>query len=274
FLPLKKDCSNVADVLRRVQDDAELSALTDRAYRDVIGSGKYTYAAFVRGVDEALARLAGPTRAGDLPPEGAGGTPRVEEALMERPRPTGWGAVRRLPYRAAKFVAKRTRLLRLIEKVRKGRRGLRLIREDPVLADTWQALRESPALRTTASRFRWFKELLRLVLLRHCCQGGPTVHTPTWVTVRFDAESGRVAFTSHPVYDFPAAISPGDAVLDRVRTAVLERRVREIVWEYPRVEPDVRPNPDSQLQPDYYYLGDDKQFRFTALERLADLEPE
>jgi hypothetical protein len=56
FLPLKKDFSNVDEVLARLHDDAFLEALTERAYADIIGSERYTYRAFVQLVDEALER--------------------------------------------------------------------------------------------------------------------------------------------------------------------------------------------------------------------------
>ena len=56
FIPLKKDFSNIDDVLRRVQDDANLEAMAQRAFQDVIQSGKYSYQAFVQVVDAALNR--------------------------------------------------------------------------------------------------------------------------------------------------------------------------------------------------------------------------
>jgi hypothetical protein len=74
FIPLKKDFSNVDEVLRRVQDDAELEAMAQRAFQDVILSGTYSYRAFVKRVDAAIERhvLAEPLRPVDhwlpLPP--------------------------------------------------------------------------------------------------------------------------------------------------------------------------------------------------------------
>ncbi len=54
YIPLAKDFSNIDDVFARLEDVAYLEALTDRAYRDVIGSGAYSYEAFVRQVDGHL----------------------------------------------------------------------------------------------------------------------------------------------------------------------------------------------------------------------------
>ena len=47
YIPLKKDYSNIDDVFAKLQDDAYIAALTDRAYQDVITTGRYSYRAFV-----------------------------------------------------------------------------------------------------------------------------------------------------------------------------------------------------------------------------------
>jgi hypothetical protein len=54
FIALKKDFSNVDDVLAKLQDDAYLEAMTERAYADIIGSGRFSYEGLVRLVDETL----------------------------------------------------------------------------------------------------------------------------------------------------------------------------------------------------------------------------
>jgi hypothetical protein len=54
FIVLKKDFSNVDEVLAKLHDDAFLEALTERAYADIIGSGRYSYEAFVQMVDGVL----------------------------------------------------------------------------------------------------------------------------------------------------------------------------------------------------------------------------
>jgi hypothetical protein len=56
FIALKKDSSNIDEVLRRLADDAALEAMAERAYADVILSGKYSYRSFVRVFDAALSR--------------------------------------------------------------------------------------------------------------------------------------------------------------------------------------------------------------------------
>lgn len=54
YIPLKKDFSNIDEVLERLRDDAELLAMTQRAYDEVVASGRYDYASFVRQFDLML----------------------------------------------------------------------------------------------------------------------------------------------------------------------------------------------------------------------------
>jgi glycosyltransferase involved in cell wall biosynthesis len=58
YLPLKKDYSNIEDVFAKIEDVQFLEAMTERAYRDVIASQRYSLRNFVKGVDEYLSRRA------------------------------------------------------------------------------------------------------------------------------------------------------------------------------------------------------------------------
>jgi hypothetical protein len=51
YIPLKKDFSNIDEVLTKIQDDQFLHDLTERAYNDIVTSGKFSYRTFVEGVD-------------------------------------------------------------------------------------------------------------------------------------------------------------------------------------------------------------------------------
>lgn len=56
FIAVKKDGTNLADVVRLLQDGAYVDAMAERAHQDVIASGKYSYQSFVRFVDENVER--------------------------------------------------------------------------------------------------------------------------------------------------------------------------------------------------------------------------
>ncbi|HEX2544597.1 MAG TPA: glycosyltransferase [Ramlibacter sp.] len=56
YIPLKKDFSNFDEVVAFLKDDAKVQALTDRSYRDIVESGRYSYATFVGGIDTDMER--------------------------------------------------------------------------------------------------------------------------------------------------------------------------------------------------------------------------
>lgn len=56
YIPLKKDFSNIDDVLTKIQDDQCVHDLTERAYNDIVASGKFSYRTFVEVVDVDIER--------------------------------------------------------------------------------------------------------------------------------------------------------------------------------------------------------------------------
>lgn len=54
FIPLKKDGSNLSEVIESLKDGDYVDSMADRAYKDVIESGKYSYASFVGRVDTEI----------------------------------------------------------------------------------------------------------------------------------------------------------------------------------------------------------------------------
>ena len=54
YISLKKDFSNISEVVCKLQDDAFIQTLTERAYHDVVESKHYSYEQFVRGIDNDI----------------------------------------------------------------------------------------------------------------------------------------------------------------------------------------------------------------------------
>lgn len=54
FISLKKDGSNLEEVFRLLADGSYVDAMAERAYQDIIGSGRYSYQQFVSLVDEEM----------------------------------------------------------------------------------------------------------------------------------------------------------------------------------------------------------------------------
>lgn len=57
YIPLKKDFSNVDDVLAQISDDDYLTCIAENAFRDIVKSGKYSYQAFVKLFDKTISEL-------------------------------------------------------------------------------------------------------------------------------------------------------------------------------------------------------------------------
>jgi hypothetical protein len=51
YIELQKDFSNIEDVMKKVHDDNFLQNMADRAYKDLIESGRYTYKSFISKFD-------------------------------------------------------------------------------------------------------------------------------------------------------------------------------------------------------------------------------
>jgi hypothetical protein len=58
FIALRKDFGNVEHVLDALGDDVRLQATADRAYADIVESGKFSFAAFVESYDATLEKHA------------------------------------------------------------------------------------------------------------------------------------------------------------------------------------------------------------------------
>ncbi len=274
FIPLKKDFSNVEDVLRRVQDDRELAAMTERAYAHVIGSGAYTYQAFIREVDSALDRFADAGRARSVisaadacsrqvqnsPPTAQSGRSKLLQApQVRRAIRLGRNVLRGI------YIGLGIKLLRLTIRYKRG--AAELIQSEPEFAELLRTGVAGMGQRPLK------RELVRLALLKHACRDCPTIRTPVWTTIRFDAEAGRVTFTSLPVHELPVEIAPGQPGLDRAIAAVRAREAREFAWDIPDMPREVviKLGHAGIVSFD---LGPDRIFLFTALERLADQDPE
>ena len=50
FIELKKDFSNVQEVLDKIQNESLRNEMTDRAYQEIVLSKRYTYSSFVKEV--------------------------------------------------------------------------------------------------------------------------------------------------------------------------------------------------------------------------------
>ena len=61
YIPLKKDFSNIDEVFRKLNDVPGLAAMTERAYNDIVRSGRYSYQQFVSYVMGVIETRVGPS---------------------------------------------------------------------------------------------------------------------------------------------------------------------------------------------------------------------
>ena len=54
YIPLEKDFSNMDAVVEKLRDTEFLRAMTERAYEDIVASGRYSYRAFIREFDQVV----------------------------------------------------------------------------------------------------------------------------------------------------------------------------------------------------------------------------
>jgi hypothetical protein len=60
YIPLEKDFSNIAEVVDKLRDIEFLTALTRRAYEDIIASDQYSFQRFISEFDEVVTKYAKP----------------------------------------------------------------------------------------------------------------------------------------------------------------------------------------------------------------------
>ena len=111
YIPIRKDLSNLDDVLEQIQSDEQRRRLTENAYRDVVASGRYGYERFVAEVEQAASE--------GLERKGApSGAPAVNGAGPKAPLPTLHRRAERLDRTSWRRVAAAVRWARALRRAR------------------------------------------------------------------------------------------------------------------------------------------------------------
>jgi hypothetical protein len=89
YIPLRKDGANLDEVFAALADGPRVDAIAERAFEDIVASGRYSYASWVRMIDHELEAAASRLPSPALPasaaaPEGEPGVIRTR-ALRARP---------------------------------------------------------------------------------------------------------------------------------------------------------------------------------------------
>jgi len=54
YIPIKRDFSNIDEALEKIRDDTLVNQIVERAYQDIYLSGKYSYRAFARQIEDVI----------------------------------------------------------------------------------------------------------------------------------------------------------------------------------------------------------------------------
>jgi hypothetical protein len=246
YIPLAKDFSNMSEVAERIRDVASLTAMVDRARRDLVDSGRYSYREFIRGFDEVIEETAVPRA---RPAKPGFHLARAEAALRRSAKPA------RMAGRTV-MAASRAGLAVLV--------AMRM----PALRRLFLAYLRRPDARVRAPLTPFLLDLLRLAVLADTVRRGGDA--PFRVEARLDASTGRLAFVSRP-RDGVARREPVAAPGSPYGALAEAGQLTVVQWDHSRVGGPVefRRGPLRLSVP----VGDDDRHRFRAIEALLGVLP-
>ena len=206
YICVRRDYSNTADVIDRVQDRGFCREMAKRTHRDLIASGRYGFQAFARWFDGVLDK--------HVPGRGAEGSVSAirfygEGYLRRRQAIVPWGTgfvvtpsaqlVHHLARHALELLPRARRgplMSRLIHNpagiARKGLAAWRLLRHDRALRDILAVYRRQPGLRRAVRLHALLDDLLRLDLIVAARRGTLRSRQPFTVEWEFDPAEGYV----------------------------------------------------------------------------------
>jgi Glycosyl transferases group 1 len=268
YVELRKDFSNVEDVLRQVEDIPALAEMADRAYRHLIASGTYSYRRFIELVDGVIARRFS-EKEKDLEreaPTQRAGEQSVRGAHQERPTITELPTVypldpshyfrREMDRLRASALADSTIRDLVGELVRRSlarllgwRRGwiAARLREDPgVFAKARVAMRAIGTYPLRTLFLQWLAErsvrrrigyerlvtdLLKLEIVRQAREGILQAQDRFFIRNTFDPASGVLLLTSVPARDVSSEKNRVESMSD-LSGALRRGTVTSIVWDH------------------------------------------
>ncbi|HCF99325.1 MAG TPA: hypothetical protein DEV93_02135 [Chloroflexi bacterium] len=223
YIALKKDFSNIDDVVAQLRDDDLVNAMTTRAREDLIESGRWSYRSFIaefdRVVDEEAPRRRGPSRA-----------LRYRLAKAERALLVPGPSVRlfRGAHAIWMQIFRRDPSMRFTieyeSQVEKGFLALRSALGDRALRPLLRLGR-----RAGSPIDRLLREILELSLLRKAARGDLPGDQDFTLKTEFDAARKALTFVSTPV-GYSADGGQGHA--DLIRAALHAGELTAIEWDH------------------------------------------
>jgi len=276
YISVRRDYSNVSDVVARMRDSGFCREMTRRAHRDLIASGRYGFAAFAQWFDGVLDKhVTGGCRTATLSPARfyANGYFQRRQAMV--PRGSGFGVLpstqllHHVARRALEALPRARRgplLSRLIHNpagiVRKARAAGRLLRHDRTARRVLTEYLRQPGARRAVGVHALLDDLLRLDLIRAARHGALRTSQAFTVAWQYDAAAGALMAVSRR-----GVGSPGPDRLAAGIDALRQGRIRALVWDHAAVASQVvcRVGRSGSLT---FTLGPGGVYRFRAFEQL------
>jgi hypothetical protein len=282
YIEMKKDFSNLEDVLRQVEDIPALRAMAERTYSHLIASGAYSYRRFVDLVDGVIDRKVSKRglELGPLSMAGRTAGPRLRDQLMATDLPTT------APLDSSYLAGEQIR--RTVARLPGWQWIPSRFREDSsVFAKAWVSMRAISVYPLRALFLPWLADrrirrriglvslvtdLFKLEIVRQARRGMLQARERFSIRCSFDAATGVLTLTSVPADGAPVEDSGSEAASE-LFVALRQARVTSIVWDHSALGWQVIWEPEGSPRLTVF-AGVGGVHRFDALVELARFRPD
>lgn len=227
YIPLAKDFSNMDEVVKCLRDAAFLRSLTERAYVDLVASGRYSLRRFIRDFDDAL----------DEAKPGHGTSRKVSYQLAAMARPVT--LARQHAVHAAEPVLRIPRAL-----VKVGIAAGLLWSTKAGRAILFRYLSDAE-MRSHVSFKSFMRDILKLAVVGQSLTPTSGSEGRFRVSYRFESDDRRLLFLSHRLNGCASDVAGTGQSRDRLlrgrlESAFRDRRLRTVLWDHSAVRGEAR----------------------------------
>jgi hypothetical protein len=244
YIRVRRDYSNVGEVVDRIRDHGFCREMAARAHRDLVASGRHGYRAFAREFDDRLARhVEGRSAVRGMPrmlfyarrydwsrrailpwggrfvaiPSPADPLNVMRRALASLPAGHRWAPASRLLQDPGRFM-------------RMSRTAARVIVGTPHLRTLLRSYLREGGRRAGVPASRLVEDLVKIDIVRRARSGILRARPSFVVEIAFEAEGGTLILTSRATPETSAPAPPRVPV--EIERALREGRVERITWSH------------------------------------------
>ncbi len=271
YIPLKRDLSNVDEVLDQIQDCELVRGIVERAYKDIYLSGRYTYQRFAGDIEAAAEQLIAHRR------RPARNSRQVHSRIAWALGSAGARVLNAgILVRAARATVKAAVSWRWARHqvvcLEKGYLALRLILGEPTVRKLLVQYMRHRELRRKVRLDLLLGDLLKLCLLQFASAGKVPTLPSVSVEVRFQDGEGALEFRSRLEATTPengsGKLADGESLLSIEK----DRPLKRILWDHSAIATHILyPISRSKLVP--IFLGSNGVHEFQVLTEFARYFP-